>query len=90
MSEDKQKENDELKDKLEFYKEAIEVLEKEIQWFSNYLIIEKKENTKLRAELEKFANTVDESLLLDEDLHKDWQVLRNAVVAVRKLLEDKK
>lgn len=42
-----------------------------------------------RAKLAKLADTIDESLLLDESLADDWAVLRGAVIEARKALEKK-
>ncbi len=48
-----------------------------------------KERDELKSALAKLADTVDDSLLLDEDLHHDWGVLRAAVVVAREALETK-
>lgn len=70
------------------------------QWFSTHVpssdmqkarlvqiepIVQESEERKL---LRKFTNTVDESLLLDENLAEAWGTLRAAVVEARKLLSD--
>lgn len=47
----------------------------------------KKERDKLHTALESLADTVDDSLLLDEALAEDWDKLRNAVVEARKALK---
>lgn len=45
------------------------------------------ENHKLKQALNKMADIVDHSLLLDEDLDKAWDDLRKAVVEARKTLD---
>lgn len=67
-------------------------LEKEKKWLDSYhgqhesryqaiAVIEK-----LKAVLEKFSESVDESLLLDEELAQDWGKLRKEVETVNKIL----
>lgn len=58
-----------------------------------YHVIEKsaynqaiKERDKVLAALEELAESVDDSLLLDENLHKDWDKLREAVIKARKVI----
>lgn len=41
-----------------------------------------------REALIKMSDSVDESLLLDEDLHKDWDKLRNEVIDAKKALKE--
>ena len=41
------------------------------------------ESERLREALERIANTVDEALLLDEDLDQAWGELRQAVIEAR-------
>jgi len=52
---------------------------------SYYMI--RAENHKLKQALNKMADIVDHSLLLDEDLDKAWDDLRKAVVEARKTLD---
>lgn len=40
----------------------------------------------LRVALKNLSDTVDESLLLDENLAEDWDVLRESVIRARKTL----
>lgn len=45
------------------------------------------DNINLRKTINAFVDLVDESLLLDEKLAEDWDVLRQGVVFVRNSLE---
>lgn len=47
------------------------------------------ERNKLEKALREFADTIDESLLLDESLDDDWDKLRQVVVKARKHLGEK-
>ena len=53
---------------------------------ANQLGASNKREAKLREALKEISLTVDESLLLDENLADDWDVLRDAVVKAQNVL----